>query len=264
MQVVVAGAGRWGQIHCEKVRASRWATLAGVVDPDRGNAQYAAGKYDVRAFPSLEECHDVDFLIIASPLNEVASLVEQACQRGVSFLAEKPVAVSSDAIKRLEQLRADANVVACVGYQLRFHPELKTFTVGGLLKIVREECSFESLWALICDGGVHDIDLGIRLAGGFSRLTEVVVRSSSVDVYADSLNGTQLHWQWRIGANLTRRVQSGTGEIDFTRASEDLVSHQWAGVRQRLRGFPSSVATLNDARSVSAVLDALRTYVEIA
>mgnify|MGYP001269218819 CR=1 FL=1 len=91
MQVVVAGTGRWGQIHCEKVQRSTWATLAGVVDSNAVNAQRAAQVFEVPVFSSIAACREADFIIIATPWRAVAGLVEQACSLGLSFLAEKPV-----------------------------------------------------------------------------------------------------------------------------------------------------------------------------
>lgn len=263
MDIVVAGAGRWGRIHCEKVLACNWATLAGVIDPNIETAAWAARKYGVSTYPSIQACTEADFVIIASPWREVAALVEQACERKLSFLAEKPVAISDHAIHRLEQCRARANVTGCVGYQLRFHPELPSFKLSNTLNVVRQERSFDSLWALICDCGVHDIDLALNLTGGGIEVTDVSVGQCSVDVWASSRSGVEIHWHWRIGTQITRSFQSGASEIDFTKTSEDLLSHQWEAVRMQLDGVPSPIATLDDAGDVAAVLDAVRTYASI-
>jgi predicted dehydrogenase len=264
MHVVVAGAGRWGRIHCEKVRACNWATLNGVIEPNVERAAMVAHTFGVPTYPSIETCSGADFLIIASPWRDVARLVEQASARKLPFLAEKPVAVTSDVMRRLECFRATANIIGCVGYQLRFHPALNHFELGDTLKVVREECSFDSLWTLICDCGVHDIDLALRLTGGVVRLENVSVSDYSVDVWATSRLGVDIHWHWRIGSEVTRSLVSGDSNIDFTKTSEDLLSHQWEGVRQQLEGAQSMVATLDDATSVAGVLDMVRAYASIA
>ena len=264
MQVVVAGTGRWGQIHCEKVQTSAWATLAGVVDPNAAHAQRAADMFNVPVFESIAKCSEAEFVIIATPWREVAGLVEQSCSLGLSFLAEKPVSISSDALHHLQQLTMRSKVVGCVGYQLRFHPRLEHFDVSDSLCITREERTFDSLWAMVCDCGVHDIDLAIRLAGEVSRLTEVRLEGTRVNVSAVTVRGVDVHWQWRMGTQVIRSLESGAQTIDFTQASEDLLSNQWAGVHMRCEKRPSAVAGLSDAYAVASVLDALRSRGQIA
>lgn len=264
MQVVVAGTGRWGRIHCEKVQASTWASLVGVVDPNTVNAQLAAETFDVPVFSSIEHCSTAEFIIIATPWRDVAGLVEQSCGLGLSFLAEKPVSVSSDTIHRLKHLKTRANVVDCVGYQLRFHPSLENFDVSDELRIIREERTFDSLWAMICDCGVHDIDLAIRLAGEVSRLTQVDVEDTHVDVHAITRRGVRIHWRWQMGSKVTRLVESSARTVDLTQASEDLLSKQWDDVQRRCEEIPSIVAGFGDAYSVALVLDALRARAHIA
>ena len=228
MRIVVVGVGRWGRIHCEKVAKSNWSTLVAVVDIDIARARAAGEDFGVHYSTSWSDELQADLVILAAPGQRIADLVAVACAKGISFLAEKPVTVGIDEWRHLAALRERADVLGAVGYQMRFHPRLHELKGTRSLTIAREESGFDDVWSLVCDCGVHDLDLALFIAGPLQRVNEVKLTDTRLEVEAVSVHGGKLRWCWSLGDKLVRTITGDSHcSIDLRAPSGDLISSQW-------------------------------------
>ncbi|MGB0648405.1 MAG: Gfo/Idh/MocA family protein [Bradymonadia bacterium] len=264
MRIVVVGVGRWGRIHCDKVVKADWSTLAAVVDPDESRARKVGQDFDAPYWTSWSGEIKADLMILATPWQRVAQLVKEACGQGLPFLAEKPVTVVLDEWRHLATAREKAGVFGAVGYQMRFHPRLHELNGARTLTVVREESGFDDLWRLVCDCGVHDLDLALFLGGAVDSVEAVQLTDRCLEVQAVSANGCKVTWIWRLGDKLTRTITGDSTSIDLVAPSGDLMASQWQAVGKALSGHTSSVATLDDVGEVTKVLQAIKARVQIA
>ena len=264
MRIVVAGVGRWGRIHCEKVLMAEWSTLVGVLDLDETRARKAGGDFSTAFSTSWDHQMQADFVILAAPWERVAELVEHVCGRGLSFLAEKPVTVSLNESQHLASLQKSAGVLGAVGYQMRFHPRIPKLIGTQRVTVIREEPAFEDLWQLVCDCGVHDIDLALFILGPLASVTDVKLTSRRLEVEAVSVSGGTVKWSWRLGPILTRMIMGDDASIDLLEPCEALVARQWDAVGETLKGGTSNLAGLDDVGAVAKVLQSIKVQVQVA
>lgn len=123
IRVGVVGLGKMGLSHLAMVRAHPHVTVAGVTD-STGYILDVLGKYTgLRTFGSIEGMLDeaeLDAVIIATPTNFHARMVETVVERGVHVFCEKPLSLSADDSERLVIQAQRHRVVSQVGYHNRF------------------------------------------------------------------------------------------------------------------------------------------------
>ena len=135
------GAGRIGQIHGRNVAASAQARLVALADPDAK----AAGKLasathaDIRDADKIVTADDIDALIICTPTDTHAELIERGVSGGKAVFCEKPVDLDSRRIRRLLETIGSAPLM--IGFNRRFDP------------------NFASLKARLAAGAVGDVEL---------------------------------------------------------------------------------------------------------
>jgi myo-inositol 2-dehydrogenase/D-chiro-inositol 1-dehydrogenase len=127
------GAGRIGAIHAGNIAASDRASLRYVVDIDQRAAADLTARHGGRPASREEALADpaVDAVLIASPTDTHADLIEAAARAGKAIFCEKPIALDPARVDRAAQAVADAGVVALIAFNRRFDP-----TLGGLGRAV--------------------------------------------------------------------------------------------------------------------------------
>ncbi len=121
------GAGRIGKVHARTIANSGRASVAYVADAI-GEAATALAA-EVGAKPaSIEEilASDVDAVLIATPTDTHADLIEQAARAGKAILCEKPVSLSVERITACLPVVAAAGVPLMIGFNRRFDPNFST------------------------------------------------------------------------------------------------------------------------------------------
>ena len=106
------GAGRIGRVHARTIANSGRASVAYVADAIGEAATSLAA--EVGAKPaSIEEilASDVDAVLIATPTDTHAELIEQAARAGKAILCEKPVSLS---VKRITACLRVVEAAGCI------------------------------------------------------------------------------------------------------------------------------------------------------
>ncbi len=123
------GAGRIGKIHAGNIAANDRASLRYVVDVDQAAAAELTERHGGRPAAMAEALGDpaVDAVLIASPTDSHADLIEAAARAGKAIFCEKPIALDLALVDRAVAAVEKAGVTALVAFNRRFDP-----TLGGL------------------------------------------------------------------------------------------------------------------------------------
>ncbi len=123
------GAGRIGKIHAGNIAASSRARLRYVVDVHAGPAAELAHRHGARVADMEEALGDpaVDAVLIASPTDTHADLIEAAAKAGKAIFCEKPIDLDLARVDEAARCVAQAGVLALIAFNRRFDP-----TLGGL------------------------------------------------------------------------------------------------------------------------------------
>ncbi|RQS40908.1 Gfo/Idh/MocA family protein [Burkholderia sp. Bp8990] len=127
LTAAIIGAGMIGEIHLRAARLAG-ARIAGIVasTPERTSA--AAGRLDVRAYPSADAAIDdpaVDVVHICTPNATHHQLAMAALAAGKHVICEKPLAIHADQAAELVAAAARADRVATVPFVYRYHPMVR-------------------------------------------------------------------------------------------------------------------------------------------
>jgi len=84
-------------------------------------------KYDIQVFGDLDQAlsQDPDAVFICNPSSLHVPIALSAAQAGCHLFIEKPLSHNHDGVEELIALVERQNLIALVGYQMRFHPCLQ-------------------------------------------------------------------------------------------------------------------------------------------
>ena len=87
------GAGRIGKVHAKAVSSNARAELVAVADAMPEAASALAGQYgaQVRTIEAIETASDIDAVIICTPTDTHADLIERFSRAGKAIFCEKPI-----------------------------------------------------------------------------------------------------------------------------------------------------------------------------
>ena len=121
----ILGAGRIGQVHARAVAGNPAARLVAIADPVAAAAEALRDAYgcDIRSIETILASADVDAVVICTPTDTHADLIEQFTAAGKAVFCEKPVDLSVDRVKAcLNAVKAN-NGCVMVGFNRRFDPD---------------------------------------------------------------------------------------------------------------------------------------------
>jgi myo-inositol 2-dehydrogenase/D-chiro-inositol 1-dehydrogenase len=123
----VLGAGRIGQVHARAVASVPGARLVAVADPVAEAARRVADAWgcDIRSIEEIEKSGDVDAVIICTPTDTHADLIERFVRAGKAVFCEKPVDLSLSRVRDCLKVVADTKATLMVGFQRRFDPDFR-------------------------------------------------------------------------------------------------------------------------------------------
>lgn len=120
----VLGAGRIGKVHAGTIARSGRANVAYVADalPEAAEALASSVGAKVAAVEAVIGASDVDAILICTPTDTHADLIEAAAQAGKPILCEKPVSLSVERIEACLPVAEKAGVPLMIGFNRRFDP----------------------------------------------------------------------------------------------------------------------------------------------
>ena len=176
------GAGRIGKVHAKAVTANPKAKLVAVADAMAPAAHAIADQYgcDVRTIAQILAASDIDAVVICTPTDTHADLIEQFTNAGKAVFCEKPIDLSLDRVKAcLQVVRANKGTLM-VGFNRRFDPhfmavraEIDKGSIGAveMVTITSRDPGAPPLDYIARSGGIfrdmtiHDFDMARFLLG---------------------------------------------------------------------------------------------------
>ncbi len=121
----VLGAGRIGRVHSKAIAGTAGARLTAIADPVAAAAQDMADAYGcaIRDIDAIIGADDIDAVVICTPTDTHADLIEQAAKAGKAVFCEKPVDLSVKRVRDCLKVVADEKAVLMVGFNRRFDPD---------------------------------------------------------------------------------------------------------------------------------------------
>ncbi len=118
------GAGRIGKVHAKAVTGNSKAKLVAVADAMAPAAEAIAAQYgcEVRTIDAILAAKDIDAVVICTPTDTHADLIDAFVRAGKAVFCEKPIDLSLARVKTcLAVVRAQKGTLM-VGFNRRFDP----------------------------------------------------------------------------------------------------------------------------------------------
>ena len=125
LKFAVLGAGRIGQVHARAIASVPGAELVAIAEPNATAAEAARAAFgcEIRTIDACAAAADVDAVVICTPTNTHADLIEQFVRAGKKVFCEKPVDLEVARVKQaLAVVEAEGGTLM-VGFQRRFDPD---------------------------------------------------------------------------------------------------------------------------------------------
>ncbi|MBX3572890.1 MAG: inositol 2-dehydrogenase [Mesorhizobium sp.] len=118
------GAGRIGKVHARAIAANPDATLVAVADPLDQAAREISGRYgcDIRTIDAIEAAADIDAVVICTPTDTHADLIERFARGGKAIFCEKPIDLDVPRVEACLKVVAAEKATLMVGFNRRFDP----------------------------------------------------------------------------------------------------------------------------------------------
>ena len=125
VKFAVLGAGRIGQVHAAAIAAVPGARLVAVADPVAAAAERLQAAYgaEPRTIDAILAARDVDAVVICTPTDTHADLIERAARAGKAVFCEKPVDLSLPRVAACLKVVAETGGALMVGFNRRFDPD---------------------------------------------------------------------------------------------------------------------------------------------
>jgi myo-inositol 2-dehydrogenase/D-chiro-inositol 1-dehydrogenase len=118
------GAGRIGKVHAKAVAGDPRARLVAVADPLAAASSAIADAHgcDVRSIDAIAAAKDIDAVIIGTPTNTHADLIEKFARAGKAIFCEKPIDLSLKRVRECLAVVEKEKGRLMVGFNRRFDP----------------------------------------------------------------------------------------------------------------------------------------------
>jgi myo-inositol 2-dehydrogenase/D-chiro-inositol 1-dehydrogenase len=121
------GAGRIGKVHAKAVTANPGAKLVAVADAFPKAADDIAAAYgcDVRTIDEILASPDIDAVVICTPTDTHADLIEAFAKAGKAIFCEKPIDLDVERVKACLKVVDAEGATLMVGFNRRFDPHFQ-------------------------------------------------------------------------------------------------------------------------------------------
>ena len=132
MKFALLGAGRIGRVHADAVAGNANANLVAVSDPiaEAANAISATYGPKVRTIDEIEAAAEIDAVIICTPTDTHADLIERFSHAGKAVFCEKPIHLDIARVKTCLKVVQDTGTTLMVGFNRRFDPHFQALRLG--------------------------------------------------------------------------------------------------------------------------------------
>ena len=161
------GAGRIGKVHAKAITSNPKAQLVAVADAFEKAASDLAAQYgsDIRTVDKILQSADIDAVVICTPTDTHADLIEQFSRAGKAIFCEKPIDLDVERVKACLKVVDAENATLMVGFNRRFDPHFmamrKTIDEGQIGDV-------EMVTIVSRDPGAPPVDY-IKRSGGIFR-----------------------------------------------------------------------------------------------
>ncbi len=117
------GSGGNANGHMNRLSEMEGANIIAICDIVPEKAQRAAEKHEADPYTehrAMLERDDLDAIYLSLPVFVHGQPELDVIERGLPFFVEKPVAINMDIAREVEAAVTKANLITCVGYQLRY------------------------------------------------------------------------------------------------------------------------------------------------
>ncbi len=125
VRFAVLGAGRIGQVHARAIHGDREASLVAVADAMAPAADALATEYgaQVRTIDAIASADDIDAVVICTPTDMHADLIEQFAHAGKAIFCEKPIDLDVARVRACLATVESTQATLMVAFQRRFDPD---------------------------------------------------------------------------------------------------------------------------------------------
>lgn len=118
------GAGRIGKVHAKAIGSNRGARLVAVADasPTAARDLAIAHEAEIRSIDVIEQSADIDAIVICTPTDTHADLIERFAQRGKAIFCEKPIDLDVARVVQCLAVVENTGATLMVGFNRRFDP----------------------------------------------------------------------------------------------------------------------------------------------
>ncbi|MGC4026927.1 MAG: inositol 2-dehydrogenase [Mesorhizobium sp.] len=161
------GAGRIGKVHAKAVASNPDAKLVAVADAFDKAAQELAKSYgaEVRTIDDIEKAKDIDAVVICTPTDTHADLIERFARAGKAIFCEKPIDLDAKRVRECLKVVEDTGATLMVGFNRRFDPHF-----AAVRKAIDDGAvgNVEMVTIVSRDPGAPPVDY-IKRSGGIFR-----------------------------------------------------------------------------------------------
>jgi len=124
LRLGLLGAGRIGKVHAGAIAATPGATLVAVADavPAAAEALAHTAGAEVREADAIMNAADIDAVLITTPTDLHAEMIEQAARAKKAIFCEKPIDLDVKRVRRCLGVVEAEKAVLMVGFNRRFDP----------------------------------------------------------------------------------------------------------------------------------------------
>lgn len=187
------GAGRIGKVHARAISGDANARLVAVADAFPAAATAIADQYGcaIRTIDAIEAAQDIDAVVICTPTDTHAELIERFARAGKAIFCEKPIDLSLGRVKACLKVVNAAKATLMVGFNRRFDPHfcavraaIDAGTIGAveMVTIISRDPGLPPADYIRRSGGIfrdmtiHDFDMARFMLG--EEVTSVSAQAS--------------------------------------------------------------------------------------
>jgi myo-inositol 2-dehydrogenase/D-chiro-inositol 1-dehydrogenase len=195
IRFALLGAGRIGKVHAKAITSNPGARLAAVADAMPKAAEAIADQYgcEVRTIDEILASADIDAVVICTPTDTHADLIETFAKAKKAIFCEKPIDLNVERVKACLRVVAAEKATLMVGFNRRFDPHFmavrKAIDEGAIGEvemvtiISRDPAPPPAEYAMRSGGifrdmTIHDFDMARFLLG--EEIETVMAQGSSL------------------------------------------------------------------------------------